>query len=388
MPIREGEKFCKRFLADTEEEAEKLLKEFDYNLELLSNKLSKLTGIDREDLKSEGIIGLARAKRDFDETRSSNFTIFALYKIKDAMREFISTQAINIKIPQYIVDASRLGTVLKGLTEKAVGPISASLIDVWKMSDKYKKPNNLAKEIEDTREKIKNLAERSHTSVIDLLDRADILPSTVGPSTIHRNMDWVVSGTDQEAEIDYKNLLDDLRDCLTKERFKEIFDLHFIYGYTIREIAVILGVSDGTIAVQMTQLKNKLKHQYSYLNDPDAKSRECPPVIDQNIRITRFSEYNTDIDEDTEVALINALSAKESVENLKELLSEEEFKLLWMRLIEGRTVRELEPVLGIKGPTISVRTNKIIEKILKNKDKILGYENNTNTEETKPRHAS
>jgi RNA polymerase sigma factor (sigma-70 family) len=380
MPIRDNEKFCKCFIADTEAEAEKLLKEFDYNLKLLANKLSNLTGVDKEDLRSEGIIGLARAKRDFDETRSSNFTIFALYKIKDAMREFISTQAIDISVPQYIVDASRLGAVLKGLVEKAVGQTSVSLVDMWGASYKYKENDELAKEIEATREKIKNLAERSHTSIVDLLERADILPSTQA-DTIYQNPVWVTSitnddGPNQESELAYRELVDDLRDCLSRERFREIFDLYFIEGYTIREVADKLGVADGTISVQMKQIKNKLKHRYSYLNDPDAKSRECPSVIDADIRLSRFSEnQSSDItDVDAEADFIAIISAKNAIEKLKDLLSEEEFKLLYLRFVEGRTVRELEPLLGVTGPSIVVKTNRIIKRVVKNKAEILGQE--------------
>jgi RNA polymerase sigma factor (sigma-70 family) len=385
MPIREGEKFRKRFLADTEEEGVRLLKEFDYNLELLSNKLSKLTGIDRQDLKSEGIIGLARAKRDFDETRSSNFTIFALYKIKDAMREFISTQAMDIRVPQYIVDASRLGSILKSLSEKALGPISRSFVDAWKIYVGYKEDNELSKEIKATREKIENLADRSHTSVIDLLDRADILPSTK-EYTVYQNMNTFSSDYNQEAELDYKNLVDSLRDCLDKERFIQIFDLHFIEGYTIREIADKLGVADGTIAVQMGQMKNKLKHRHTYLNDIEAKSRECPPVIDISIRSANLSEadISEELDKTNESDLVNSLSTKESINSLKKLLPKEEFELLYARFVEGKTVRELEDSMGIKGPSISVKTKKIIEKILKNKDKILGHESTKSVKETEP----
>lgn len=379
MPIRDGEKFCKRFLADTEEEAEKLLEEFDYNLKLLASKLSKLTGVDKEDLRSEGIIGLARAKRDFDETRSNNFTIFALYKIKDAMREFISTQAIDINVPQYIVDASRLGTVLKGLTEKAIGQTGVSLVGIWRASYEYKEDNELAKEIETTREKIENLAERSHTPVIDLLGRADILPS-IQANTIYQDIGWIgptrSDESDMESEIAYRELVDDLRDCLSKKRFREIFDLYFIEGYTIREIADKLGVKDGTIAVQMKQIKNRLMHRYTYLNDLDAKSRECPPVLDVDIRSTKFSEKRpSDItDIDAEADFISIISANKSIEKIKEILSEEEFRILYLRFVEGQTVRELEPLLGITGPSISVKTKRIIKKVMKNKAEILGQE--------------
>lgn len=385
MPIRDNEKFCKHFLADTEAEAEELLKEFDYNLELLSNKFARLTGIDREDLKSEGIIGLARAKREFDETRSSNFTIFALYKIKDAMREFISTQSIDVRVPQYIVDASRLGTVLKSLLEKALGPVEGSFTDVWVMSAKYKENNELATDIQATREKISNLADRSHTSVLDLLDRADVMPSTEA-YVIHRNMNTLSSDYDQEAEVSYKNLVDDLRDCLGKKRFIQIFDLHFIEGYTVREVADKLGVADGTIAVQIKQLKNKLRHRHTYLNDIEARSRECPPVIDTNIRSAELSEIDSSNEPyDHETGLMDIVSTRSSMSKLKEFLTKEEFSLLYAKFAEGKTMRELANERGIASGTVAVKVQKITKKILKHKDIILGHESNTNTKKVEQR---
>jgi len=288
MPIREGEKFCKCFLADTEKEAEKLLKDYNSTLKLLSNKVAALTGLDKEDLYQEGIIGLARAKRDFDEERSENFKIFAIYKIKDAMREFGTTQAVTIKAPQYTKDAIRLASVLRELLVKAGEYPYIALVDMWNSSSKYVNNDPLEKSIQKARQSLKNLADRSHTSVRQLLERSEMIPTLA-----------------------------------------------------------FAACKDSSMDIE---------------------------------------------DENPENTMVNNLDAAETISRIKEYLSEEDYNLLWNRYVEGMTVRELAPIMGISAPHVSDRTQALLEKVRKlekdlRRKKAVLYESNTNTEETKPRHA-
>jgi len=286
MPIRDNEEFCKCFIADTEEEGMELLRKFDMDLSMLSQKFSLVTGVDKQDLFQEGIIGLARAKRDFEEGRSEDFRIFAIYKIKDAMREFITSQASNIKVPQYIRDAQRLADVLKKLVEKIGGLSMYSFSDLWRISGEFKATTEseqcLAEDINKVKNSIKNLADRSHTSIIQLLDRAEIMPT-------------ITSSSIEFVEVD-------------------------------------------------------------------------------DFRVDHFSEENN---------MVKYLHSKDRVKMLKEILASNEFDLLYARFVEGKTLKELAPELGVKEETIVVRTNNIIAKL---KRKFENYESNTNTEETKQGH--
>jgi len=289
MPIRDGETFCKRFLADTEEEAERLIKDYNSTLKLLSNKVAALTGLDKEDLYQEGIIGLARAKRDFDEERSENFKIFAIYKIKDAMREFGTTQSITIKSPQYTKDAIRLANVLREQLVKAGEYPYTALVDMWDASNKYNGDGPLELSIQKSRQSLKNLADRSHTSVRQLLERSEMVPSFI-----------------------------------------------------------------------------------SYMSK------------DMNICTEN---------EDSENGMVEKLDIAETISRIKEYLSEEDYNLLWNRYVEGMTVRELAPIMGISAPHVSDRTQVLLKKIRKieqdlRRKKVMQYESNTDIEETKPRYAS
>jgi RNA polymerase sigma factor (sigma-70 family) len=286
MPIRENEKFCKCFVADTEGEADQLLKEYDYILKLLANKVSNLTGLDKEDLYQEGIIGLARARRDFDEERSDNFKIFAVYKIKDAMREFGTTQAMSIRVPQYTKDAMRLANVLKECLVKAGEYPYNALVDMWGASSKYTSNNPLDRSIRKARQNLMNLAQRSHTSVRQLLDRSEMMPFFVLDTIEWNDMD--IKGYASEEDDLIKKLyagemVSRLRNHLSEEEYNLLVD-RYVKGMTVRELAPVMGisaphVSDKTQALlqKVRKLKNTLiekrePHDESNTNTEDHES--------------------------------------------------------------------------------------------------------------------
>jgi len=281
--ITEIERFADHFIADTKEEADKLIKKFETDIKMLAIKRHMLTGLDKEDFRQEGLIGLARANRDFEESRSKDFRIFALYKIKDAMREFTTTQASNIKTPQYIKDAIHLIESLKKVIGKACDISYLSYHDVWELSENLRvESKEIQEDINKVKTSINNLALRSCCPVPQLLERAEIMPRLT---------------------VDADS-----------------------YSTT--------GVSN---------------------------------VFEEEDNMVRY------------------ISNKESMKVLAEILDESEITLLWDRFVYGKTVRELAPEMGIKAETIVVRTNHIMSKLRKHRDRILQNETNTITKETKQR---
>jgi hypothetical protein len=86
--------------------------------------------------------------------------------------------------------------------------------------------------------------------------------------------------------------------------------------------------------------------------------------------------------------MVSFLITKQSVEKLKDFLTEDEFDLLWARFVEGKTVRELEPEMGIAAASIVVRTKNILKRLERNKKRILKYEGDTDIKETESGHSS
>ena len=266
MPIRENEVFSKHFIADTTEESERLLKEYEQDIGFLARKLSAITGVDKLDLRQEGIIGLARAKRDFEIERSEKFRIFAIFKIKDAMREFITTQASNVRVPQYVKNAAILTESLQKALEKVDGIKRLTFVVIWTAAEYYKdnpledkKP--LMEDIARIRQSIQNLADRSHTSVIQLLERAELSPVSF-PEIIYTNLDTIAAtaATDDSA---FSNIVfvKEIKESLSEEDYDLLYR-HYVGGETERELSGPFGVEASTLHIRIQNLKDSLVRKY------------------------------------------------------------------------------------------------------------------------------
>lgn len=276
MPIRNNEKFSKFFLAETNEEAEKLVKKYDYILKMLAHKISNFTGLDREDLYQEGIIGLARANRDFDEERSTNFKIFAIYKIKDAMREFVTTQAISIKAPQYTKDAMRLANMLKDRLIKAGEYQYTALVDMWIKSISYNSDSPLDKSIQKARQSLINLANRSHTSVVQLLERSEVIPSFLSDISMWDNIsnDKTAVEEDMINKLYATEIISSIREHISNEEY-ELLTNRYIKGMTLRELAPIMGISAAHVSDRTQALLQKIRKIGNNLMGKEDLKDEC-----------------------------------------------------------------------------------------------------------------
>lgn len=95
----------KYFLADTIEEAEELFKSFSSILNHLAYNFAISTGLQKADFFGEGIIGLGKAREDWNPARSE-FKSYAIFRIKDAMMEFVRENHTIVRVPSYIKKAN------------------------------------------------------------------------------------------------------------------------------------------------------------------------------------------------------------------------------------------------------------------------------------------
>jgi len=268
-PKVEVEKFLPHFLGDTEAEATATLKEYEKTMKILADKFHMITGLDADDLKSECMIGLARAKRDFEEERSEMFRTFAIYKMKDALREFTTKQMLDVKVPQYVKDAEKLINDLAKLVEACHVVKNASFRDIWLMSEACDGDKNIQKDIERIRESLTNLANRSHTSVIQLLERAEMLPSSTIEITDH-NVSNISIDTHEDGMLDKLNInetIKKLKNFLTEDEYKLLYD-YYVNGKTERELAVELGIKAPSVHIRLHNTLTKVKeHKKEILTD-------------------------------------------------------------------------------------------------------------------------
>lgn len=262
MPIRDNEQFCKYFLGNTEEEAYENYFKFHQTIKLLANNYA-VFGVDSNDLFQEGLIGLARAVKAFDEKRSSGeraFKIFAIYHIKNAIKEFITKQAVALKIPQYLKDGIRLLTILKELLSQSGENVeSTNVFEIWELAKNRKIENKLDLEIRTTVEKFIALTERSSTSPTKLLNRLESLP--LQPLEIE------LIELDDSGYVDYENYILNVMDSNSKIRWltevltEDEFDLlwqRYVDDVPLRVLAEERNTSSVNISNILKKLKNKL----------------------------------------------------------------------------------------------------------------------------------
>ena len=94
------------FLAETHQEAEKIYKAFEQLLNNIAYSYSIASGVDRADLFREALIGLARGYRDWDSGRSSNFRMYAVFRIREALNEYVRQNATAVSTPSYVKKAN------------------------------------------------------------------------------------------------------------------------------------------------------------------------------------------------------------------------------------------------------------------------------------------
>ena len=266
-------KFPANFLADTKEDADKLYNEYLGTLKFLADKYSKLTGLSSEDFVQEGVIGLARASRDFVSERSSDFNTFAIYKIKDSMREYVSSQGAAIKIPQYIKDTLRLAGKLKKLIS-TVEPVGhTSFLKIWDISKKYEKSGEIVKDVINIKKSISNLAERSCTSVKQLIERVDLMPSNFDAAVTDYNVKDMSINNEEDliSKISTKKNVKVIKNLLNKSDY-ELIVAHIVDGRTVRDLAEEAGLSAPTITIRIHNIISELlKKKDAILSNADYK---------------------------------------------------------------------------------------------------------------------
>lgn len=127
--VRVPEDMPKCYLADTSAEAEALYERFKRLLNDLAFSYSSNTGLNKSDLFGEGLIGLGRAYRDWDPSRSDNFRVYATFRIKDAISEYVRANASNITVPTYIKKANSNIREIKSICQVANVNHSLVIID-------------------------------------------------------------------------------------------------------------------------------------------------------------------------------------------------------------------------------------------------------------------
>lgn len=231
--VQEPEKFLSCFLAETQEEAEKTHEEFSGCLNSIAYSYHLSTGLDKAELFSEALVGLARAKRDYDPNRSLNFKTYAIFRIKDALNKYIRENMAPVKIPAYIRKAHSLITKLKqGLGNE--------------LFEQALRDNN-----REVLGELGSAADRCNLSVIELANRATVLPT---------ELEFIDNDhTSNEEGLFNKVLVNELKRQMTT---KELIVAQGISeGKSYEQIGKEINKSKGWVAGVMKNMRHKFMTQ-------------------------------------------------------------------------------------------------------------------------------
>jgi len=248
------EDMLKYFLADTIEEAEDVFRHFSSILNHLAYNYAISTGLQKADLFGEGIIGLGRAKRDWDSKRGGEFRPYAVFRIKDAMMEFIRNNHTIVNVPSYVKKANlNLKKVMSvceelGLDYKTV-ILTKSFPNRIKEKD-IKKCLNLI-------EKISSAAERAGVDYAVFIERIEFLPK-----------ETELSNLTQEEEINEDRNQEITEAALIVSKLKEMMDdvelkicNGIMMGKSYDEIGKELGHCKSWVSEKLDSFRNRVKRE-------------------------------------------------------------------------------------------------------------------------------
>lgn len=156
------------FLADTPEEAETLYNQYSNLLNALAYNYAISTGLQKADFFGEALIGLGRAYRDWDDSRSKDFKTYAIYRIKDALNEFARNNVTSVTVPAYIKKSHNHVTELKTIFVKYNISIHSNVVVKMESSDNYRYLY--------LTDKLKKAADRAKISYKKFIERVEYIP--------------------------------------------------------------------------------------------------------------------------------------------------------------------------------------------------------------------
>ena len=227
---KKEEVFLDYYLGDTPEEAETIFHDFSKLLNIMSNGYSMWSGIDKEDLFGTALIGLARAKRDFDPARSDNFKTFAIYKIKNALNDYYRENKTIVNIPSYVKTAHGYINGIKSLLNKySFNP--ADIINSGKVENGLMTTND---EIECNKfiKKLNRLSKNVNIPYQKIINRSEYVPTAISFDDENTSQEEVFIRERQlvDAALFVDKLKDDMTDVelsiaegiMTNKTYKEI----------------------------------------------------------------------------------------------------------------------------------------------------------------------
>jgi RNA polymerase sigma factor (sigma-70 family) len=180
-PLEEyTEEFLPFFLGNTEGEAEANYEVFSRTLNNIASSYAKFSGLEKEDLFGTALTGLARALRDFDPKRNSNFLMYANYKMRSVLNDYCHKNMAIVSVPSYVALAHGYINRIRNILFKYVGPEGS--VKAVILSKKVPNIRMTTKELSTYKgalAHLETLSKNSGVSYDDLIERSEYVPLNV-----------------------------------------------------------------------------------------------------------------------------------------------------------------------------------------------------------------
>lgn len=288
------EQFLGCFLGENEEDAVKLYRDYKKLISQLASQFSKRSGVDRQDLFQEGLIGLARAKRDYDPKRMvctvcnkveskckcdepklvirvGRFHNFAVALIRNALREAVYANETPIPVPAYLKESNYY---------------YAKILDILSASDISQEAKDRYIEEEDVRARDVGIEEPQSTVVDgfkeqivnrvrwkkmkynEVLDKAIAIPRRSFIDVHRSDFNGALAEFDDEA-LDKMAALERIRELVGEETYEILFQ-YFVDGETIDSISGRTNKTSGRISQIIRSAREALQKREKYILSGDS----------------------------------------------------------------------------------------------------------------------
>jgi len=260
IPITKNVDLPRYILAESQEKAEKIYKNFSNMLNKMAYRYSQITGLEKADLFGEAVLGLAEAYKTWSEISTSSikkthitFKMHANFFIKDYLNEYIRHNVTSVKIPSYLMKA--INNFRKFKNELNTFNITDKEIELLIVNNNLKTINtlitkNVYVKVSKILKNLNSAAERASITIKELYDRSNLISFYTEELNININNNL------SEESINTAILINDLK---TKMNDNELLISNYIMdGYTIIEIGKLMGKSTHWVRYQLKKFKDKV----------------------------------------------------------------------------------------------------------------------------------
>lgn len=246
-PVKSQEDLPCYFLGQTIEQAESLYGQFEKTLNDLARTFAAKSGLELPDLFGEALVGLAKAARDWDSKRSGDFKTYAIYRIKDTLREFVRKNRAIVSIPSYVKKAERNLDIIRNVCRNyGVDPIA--------LAKQREIPQNFVDDdIVKCVTALGNLMRASNRAGMDyatFISRVEVAACSI--EEVLTDVDAIGSERDPDLVV----LVGQLQTIMSDEERAMCDGL--MVGETLQEIGVRTGLSPAGVHKKLLTLRERL----------------------------------------------------------------------------------------------------------------------------------